>query len=151
MSFNQHGRCRLVRSPGTCMAAIVVAALSLAGCQGGAAPAGPAGGPSVLSGPAQPTPAINPDIHKIKHVVVIMQENRSFDSYFATYPGADGIPMQNGVPSVCVPDPAGGPCVAPYHDANDRNAGGPHGEASARADIDGGNMDGFVAQQETGR
>ena len=31
-------------------------------------------------------------IHKIKHVVVIMQENRSFDSYFGTYPGADGIP-----------------------------------------------------------
>ena len=26
-------------------------------------------------------------IHKIKHVVVIMQENRSFDSYFGTFPG----------------------------------------------------------------
>jgi phospholipase C len=34
------------------------------------------------------------DIHKIEHVVVIMQENRSFDSYFGTFPGADGIPMQ---------------------------------------------------------
>ena len=45
-------------------------------------------------------------IHKIKHVIVIMQENRSFDTYFGTYPGADGIPMQNGVPTVCVPDPA---------------------------------------------
>src|SRR5689334_842983 len=33
-------------------------------------------------------------IHKIKHVVVVMQENRSFDSYFGTYPGADGIPMR---------------------------------------------------------
>ena len=44
-------------------------------------------------------------IHKIKHVVVIMQENRSFDSYFGTYPGADGIPMQNGVPTVCVARP----------------------------------------------
>ena len=31
-------------------------------------------------------------IHKIRHVIVIMQENRSFDSYFGTYPGADGIP-----------------------------------------------------------
>ena len=29
-------------------------------------------------------------IHKIKHVVVIMQENRSFDSYFGTFPGARG-------------------------------------------------------------
>src|SRR5947209_5875864 len=26
-------------------------------------------------------------IHKIKHVVIIMQENRSFDHYFGTYPG----------------------------------------------------------------
>ena len=87
----------------------------------------------------------------IQHIIVIMQENRSFDSYFGTYPGADGIPMQNGSPSVCVPDPSGGPCVAPFHDPNDVNAGGPHGEDSARADIDGGKMDGFVGQQESGR
>ncbi len=26
-------------------------------------------------------------IQKIQHVIVIMQENRSFDSYFGTYPG----------------------------------------------------------------
>ena len=44
-------------------------------------------------------------VHKIKHVIVIMQENRSFDSYFGTFPGADGIPMKNGKPTVCVPDP----------------------------------------------
>src|SRR5205814_2844173 len=44
-------------------------------------------------------------IHKIKHVVVIMQENRSFDSYFGTFPGANGIPMKDGQPTVCVPDP----------------------------------------------
>ncbi len=44
-------------------------------------------------------------IHKIQHIVIIMQENRSFDSYFGTYPGADGIPMKNGVPTVCVTGP----------------------------------------------
>src|SRR6266513_6271909 len=77
-------------------------------------------------------------IHKIQHVVVIMQENRSFDSYFGTYPGADGIPMQNGVPTVCVNDPGTGRCVKPYHDPNDRNGGGPHNEAAATADTDGG-------------
>src|SRR5262249_34702926 len=43
-------------------------------------------------------------IHKIQHVIVIMQENRSFDSYFGTYPGADGIPERNGRPTVCLPD-----------------------------------------------
>ena len=41
-------------------------------------------------------------IHEIKHVIVIEQENRSFDSYFGTYPGADGIPMSDGQPTVRV-------------------------------------------------
>ena len=59
-----------------------------------------------------------PDIHKIKHVVVIMQENRSFDSYFGTYPGADGIPR-----GVCVPDPRGG-CLKPYHVAGTATSAG---------------------------
>ncbi len=77
-------------------------------------------------------------IHKIRHVVVIMQENRSFDSYFGTFPGADGIP-----PNVCVPDPRGG-CVRPYHDPRDRNFGGPHALVNARRDIDKGAMNGFV-------
>ena len=63
---------------------------------------------------------------KIQHVVIIMQENRSFDEYFGTYPGADGIPMQNGIPTVCVPDPTTQQCVRPYHNSNDVNAGGPH-------------------------
>ena len=50
--------------------------------------------------PPPPSPADTGTIHLIKHVIVIMQENRSFDSYFGTYPGADGIPMSGGKPSV---------------------------------------------------
>src|SRR5947199_8200249 len=88
----------------------------------------------------------NPGIHKIKHVIVIMQENRSLDSYFGTYPGADGIPA-----NVCVPDPANGGCIRPFHDPNDLNRGGLHGAPNAVADVDGGRMDGFVAQAERGR
>jgi phospholipase C len=90
-------------------------------------------------------------ITKIQHVVVIMQENRSFDTYFGTYPGADGIPMQNGTPTVCIKDPATGKCVKPYHNPNDLNGGGPHGAANAIADINGGQMNGFIAQAERGR
>jgi phospholipase C len=93
---------------------------------------------------------VPPGIHKIKHVIIVMQENRSFDSYFGTYPGADGIPMKNGVPTVCVPNPAGG-CVRPYHDTADINGGGPHGEANAIADVDGGKMDGFITQATDAR
>ena len=87
----------------------------------------------------------------IQHVVIIMQENRSFDSYFGTFPGADGIPMQNGTPTVCVPDPHTNQCVTPFHDASDLNHGGPHGQANATADVNGGKMDGFIAQQLGGR
>src|SRR5437764_1037728 len=90
-------------------------------------------------------------IHKIQHVVIIMQENRSFDSYFGTYPGADGIPMKNGVPTVCNPDPKTGQCLKPYHDRADLNGGGPHFSSDARADIDGGKMDGFVRRAAEGR
>jgi len=91
---------------------------------------------------------IAPDsgIHKIRHVVVIMQENRSFDSYFGTYPGADGIP-----PGVCVPDPVNGGCVAPFHNPADVNYGGPHGVRNAARDINGGAMDGFIGQAEKGQ
>src|SRR5919201_6398496 len=81
-----------------------------------------------------------------------MQENRSFDHYFGTYPGADGLPRDaNGDFTVCVPDPRNGTCQKPFHDAGDLNAGGPHGQANAAADIDGGKMDGFVAQAVTAR
>jgi phospholipase C len=83
-------------------------------------------------------------IHKIRHVIVIMQENRSFDNYFGTYPGADGIPMKNGVPTVCVPDLQPLPCLRPYVDHQDINAGGPHHSQHAVLDIDNGRMDGFA-------
>jgi phospholipase C len=109
-------------------------------------------GPPAHSARAHRTPgsarSADIGIHKIRHVVIIMQENRSFDSYFGTYPGADGIPMSNGAPAVCVPDPAAQMCVPPYHDSTNSNRGGPHGFRNAAADIDHGAMDGFIAQAE---
>ena len=57
-------------------------------------------------------PVADAGIHKIRHVIIIMQENRSFDSYFGTYPGADGIPMSNGVAYRVRTEPQG-PVPAP--------------------------------------
>jgi phospholipase C len=57
---------------------------------------------------AQPPKARTP----IRHIVTLMQENHSFDNYFGTYPGADGIP-----PGTCMPtSPQTGrkPCVKPF-------------------------------------
>jgi phospholipase C len=85
---------------------------------------------------------------KIKHIIVIMQENRSFDHYFGTYPGADGFPMSNGAFSVCVNDPITGQCVKPFHDTANVNAGGPHGYPADTMDIDHGKMDGFIRSAE---
>ena len=82
-------------------------------------------------------------IEKIEHIVVIMQENRSFDSYFGTFPRAKGIPMRNGRPTVCNPDPAVKKCIRPYHDPRDRNVGGPHGWRDSQANVNGGRMNGF--------
>jgi len=89
------------------------------------------------------------DIHAIRHVIVVMQENRSFDSYFGTFPGADGIPRHDGRFMVCVPDPRSRHCQRPYHDPSLVNGGGPHDAGPARADVNGGRMDGFVRMAES--
>jgi phospholipase C len=88
-------------------------------------------------------------IKKIKHIVVIMQENRSFDHYFGTFPDADGIPMRDGRPTVCVPDPERNVCQRPYHNRALVNGGGPHHSEAAIDTINGGAMDGFIRQAET--
>jgi phospholipase C len=87
----------------------------------------------------------------IKHVIIIMQENRSFDSYFGTYPGAEGIPMDaNGQPTACYPSNIqGAPCIVPFHDRHGVNVGGLHSLKASIADIDGGKMDGWIAPQQT--
>jgi phospholipase C len=92
------------------------------------------------SKPPQVT-SVPPGVNKIEHFVFIMQENRSFDSYFGTYPGADGIPA-----GVALSDPWDGSTVSPYHDTNNVNFDGPHGWENAHADINGGKMDGFVKE-----
>jgi phospholipase C len=107
--------------------------------------------PSVRTAPSVPTvAAVTPTgINKIRHVVMIVQENRSFDSYFGTYPGADGIPARDGRFTVCVPDPGRATCDPPFHDSSLVNGGGPHGLGASEDDIDGGRMDGFVRESET--
>jgi phospholipase C len=89
----------------------------------------------------------------IQHVILIMQENRSFDQYFGTFPHATGFPA-----GVCVPlNPAqpGGGCVQPYHDVHDVQDGGPHKGPDAQNDLDDGitmaKLDGFVWSQTAAR
>jgi len=103
--------------------------------------------PRAAYGGIKPGPILA-GIHKIRHVVIIMQENRSFDSYFGTYPGADGFPSRPGRFSVCVPNPAKHRCDYPYHDPALVNVGAKHYAFAAVADINGGKMNGFIAEAQ---
>ena len=79
----------------------------------------------------------------IQHIVVILQENHSFDNYFGTYLGVNGIPS-----NICMPynpsNPSSG-CVMPFlttdpvtvHDL-------PHGFESTVTAINNGSMNGFM-------
>lgn len=97
-------------------------------------------------------PATLPPNGLIQHIIIIMQENRSFDHYFGTYPGARGIPMSaSGVPTVCAPDPLTKACMRPYHSSIFVNYGGPHTNVDSAVDIDKGKMDGFVTTAESGK
>ena len=97
---------------------------------------------AVLTQTAASRSALRADvgIHKIKHVIVIMQENRSFDHYFGTFPGADGIPA-----GVCVPDPRNGGCRKPWVDHHDSNGNDPHDQDAFLGDVNGGKLNGFVS------
>jgi phospholipase C len=146
---------------------LAIVCLLVTGCGGGSGPGATGStagttsrstsGSTATSSTAPTTATVAPGppevgIHKIRHVVIIMQENRSFDSYFGTYPGADGIPGLAGNPGnvPCVPNPATGGCDRPYHDRQNESLGGPHSYNAAQADINGGKMDGFIAEQESG-
>src|SRR5271155_1588000 len=91
----------------TSIAAAALAAALFPGMYGSAAAAPPSGGaiaPASLSGrsPQDAAPTVTP----IKHLVIIFNENVSFDHYFATYPNATNPPGEPaftaapGTPSV---------------------------------------------------
>jgi phospholipase C len=83
-------------------------------------------------------------LEKLEHLIFIVQENRSFDHYFGTYPGADGFTFEDGVPADCVPDPVLGTDSCVYHTVANVFRGGPHNRRAAVASIDGGEMDGHI-------
>ncbi len=81
----------------------------------------------------------------IDHLIFVVQENRSFDHYFGTFPGANGIPRRpDGSFAPCLPDPSSATCRRPYHDTNTFDQGGPHSQEASVTDVNGGAMNGTV-------
>jgi phospholipase C len=123
----------------------ILATLAAACTQRGPAPSAT---PSI-----EPTPAIDPaaGIDNIDHLIFVVQENRSFDHYFGTFPGANGIPRNaDGSFAPCLPDAEREDfCHRPYHDTDTFDVGAPHSKRASDMAVNGGAMDGFVRVQQT--
>ena len=79
---------------------------------------------------------------KIKHVIIITQENRAFDNFFGTYPGVSGINM-----SVCIPYNTLSPnlgCVKPFLTTNESLIDLAHSWEGSHQAYNNGLMNGFV-------
>jgi phospholipase C len=68
-------------------AALSTLSLLLAGC---AETAVHRAAPTAAAAPAGTAPAV-PDLRRIGHIVVVFQDNRSFDNLYGTFPGTDNI------------------------------------------------------------
>ena len=115
---------------------LAVGAAAVAGCGGG-------GAPSVPQTVQQPSRHSSSGSSPIAHVVIVVQENRTFNDFFATYPGADGTTVGNAAANPnCSPPISQGtinlkkmPLVLP-HDLD-------HSYLGYLTAYDGGLMDGF--------
>lgn len=80
----------------------------------------------------------------IDHIVLLMQENRSFDHYFGTMPGVEGIPA-----GASNPDAMGNP-VAPFHTTEYCIDDVHHGWDPSHIQYGDGDNDGFVLTNDPG-
>jgi len=78
----------------------------------------------------------------IEHFIVVMQQNHTFDNYFGTYPGANGIPNE-----VCMPvsllEP-GKECITPYEITTEPISDLSHSDTTFQDQYQNGKMNGFV-------
>jgi len=84
----------------------------------------------------------------LTHIVVVMNENRSFDHYWGKL-ASEGQPEAEGIPSTFSNKDAAGKVVAPFHLSStclERDP--PHGWAAMHAKWNSGKMDGFVTQSD---
>lgn len=121
---------RLAFLAGACLMAVAPAAPAAASA---ARPPTSAAGPASAAGTTTP----------IKHFIFLMQGGRTFDNYFGTYPGADGLP-----PAICQPrllNSPGSGCVKPFPLAGQQPP--PLGASKATIDrqYNRGRMNGFVS------
>jgi phospholipase C len=79
----------------------------------------------------------------IRHLITLMQENHSFDNYFGTFPGADGLPKRTCMP--LDPRVARRRCIKPFHVGNRPVDDLSDAPQVIGAQINGGRMNGFIS------
>ena len=97
------------------------------------------------AGSAVPAAVLPPGITKIQHVVVMMQENRSYDSYFARlhYEGQSASPVE---PLGGNPNPTGGAAIHPFLATSECTVADlNHSWNGTHQEWSGGSMKGFTA------
>jgi phospholipase C len=105
-------------------------------------------GPAAAA-PGPPAPAV-PASTPIKHFLFLMQGGRSFDNYFGSFPGADGIPAGTCLPRVL--GRSGHGCVKPFQLTGDQQPPLGASKSVVAGQYNHGKMNGFVAAyQRQGR
>lgn len=94
--------------------------------------------------PAPVAAADPPAQTPIKHFLMLLQENHSFDNYFGIYPGADTIPPDTCMPLDPVQESLG--CVAPFHLGDLPISDLLHTRDTFAGQYRDGRMNGFVSQ-----
>jgi phospholipase C len=79
----------------------------------------------------------------IHHIIVVMQQNHTFDNYFGTYPGANGSAADTCIP-VSLSDVADASCIAPFHIDAYHRSDLSHGTRIFEGQYNDGQMNGFV-------
>ncbi len=94
--------------------------------------------PATSAWAAEPQPTT-----PIKHFLFLMQGDRTFDNYFGTYPGANGIPA--GTCQVFVQSRPANGCVTAFRATGKAVTALAPGESVLKAQLNDGKMDGFVS------
>ena len=82
----------------------------------------------------------------IDHIIVLYEENRAFDNYFGTYPGANGLSGNEALPIA----PGSNVTARPFHlSSTALGSGLDNSAATARIAYDKGKMDGFVYAEKS--
>lgn len=122
-------------------------ALCSAGAAGMGMTVGAAGIEALLAQAAAAAPKPGSTLKDIEHVVILIQENRSFDHYFGTYSGVRGFADKVGRRAFFQRD-AAGRTIHPFHLPTDCLPDLTHDWAPQHRSWDAGRMDRFVLEHE---